>query len=211
MRLRAVALGVAAAALAAAPAAAAGECDPPGSRTVKSNEQVRVYWVRTTDAGHDVWACLRRDGTRSRLGFRGETDTRRWGVQPIRLSGTLIGYAAWTYATARPYYTGAYRIRVRDLATGRLLHSASANGGYRSGHMWFSERLVMDRAGSVAWTVTGLARMAPTVQKVLVSDSTPHAVRVDEGEEVKVGSLRRTGRVVSWRHGDETRTVLLSR
>jgi hypothetical protein len=214
--LRAIAAtGAIALLLAAAPCSQAAKdpCHPPDSRTVhgKDNGEVRVYRLPDPEAGGPrIWACLRRSGARTSLGHR-KFDNSEWeDIGPIRLRGPIVGWLDRGHDREH----GWYRARSRDLARGKLLHAHDADpsddGCTRCLYGWDALRLVMDRAGSIAWTAEG-ALSNSAVRHVFKADSDRRGTAIDTDASIDPWSLRRRRRTISWVHGAETRTFRLAR
>ena len=173
-------------------------CHPRRARTIKDNGVVRVYSVPAPHLTRDVYACLYANGKRRFLGIV-------WGdtgdgavVSPVRLRGRLVGWIASGYDH---YGQSSYRITVQDVRSGRILHSAE-----QSDLGWSSETFVMDRAGSIAWTSEGYD-LDGNYHQVFKSDTSRHAELLDSDLSIDPRSLRRHGKVISWRHGHSARTA----
>lgn len=207
------ALALVLAALPAPGASATGyerPCSPPRARTLKDNGTVRVYSAPAQYySGRRVWACLHDGGGRTSLGYRSfDISSQDW-VGPIRLQGSIVG---WIHQTATRE-ASSYRVRSKDLASGRVLNAgAGGAGSHGCGRCWWgfeSWHLVMDRAGSIAWTASG-AGEGVSAKRVLKADN-GRAVVIDAGPRIDLDSLRRDGRVITWVRGDETRRARFRR
>jgi len=209
-RFLAVALVVA---LTSSDAMAAGyerPCSPPRARTLKDNGTVRVYSVPAEYySGRRVWACLH-DGTgRTSLGYRSfDISSQDW-VEPIRLQGSIVGWIHQTWGRE----SASYRVRSKDLATGRVLNAAwGGSGSHGCGRCWWgfeAFRLVMDRAGSIAWTARGSGE-GLSARRVLKADN-GRGVVIDAGPRIDLGSLERRGRTITWVRGGQIRSARFSR
>jgi hypothetical protein len=129
-------------------------------------------------------------------------------VSPVRLRGALVG---WKYADWSHYGSAGYVVVVRDMATGRTLHRAEHGGeGSEAFPAWWADNFVMDAAGSVAWIATESPSTSGEYH-VFKSDTTRGAEPLDSGPAIDPKSLRRRGKVIFWRNGNETRTATFVR
>jgi hypothetical protein len=182
-------------------------CRPEHSRTVRENHQLRVYSVSARDGqGRRVWACLLRSGTRTSLGYHSFDYHYEEDVEPIRLNGAIVGWRHWVHDREG----WSYRLRVRNMRTGELLHSHDSDIGRdacRDCYSWEASPFVMDRAGSLAWIADGSGEPGVMVRLVYKADLTRRGQVIDRGSSIDPGSLRRDARTISWRHGEGTRTA----
>jgi hypothetical protein len=208
-----IAVGVAIG-LGAAPAHvdASENCQRPHTRTLKANEQVRVYDKRTRYGDRDVYACLYRTGKQHYLGRSRDGPTYGEEVSPIRLHGALVAWknSEWSISG------GGYYLAVRNMRTEKTLRTYRQYGGqdgcYEDAcYSWDAYGPVVDRNGSAAWIATGVNVVGDVRHNVFKSDASRHAELLDYGARIDADSLVRDARTISWRHGDETRTAVFAR
>jgi hypothetical protein len=194
----------------AAPAHAAPHgCTLRGGSVVKQT-RAAVLLVR-----HQlVYGCLRSKGAIYRLSHVQEPRviTR---IFSTRLRGRYVAYGERYYGPAGD--DDIVVIRVRDLVTGRVIHSAQ-NGLSSQAQQIGS--MVLKTSGSVAWTTRDYVNWyppRPEELQVLALDGrlTDKLVRprlLARGPGIELGSLRPgSGRLVRWRDGSAARTAELRR
>jgi hypothetical protein len=173
-------------------------CDPRHSYTLAANRQVRVYAIVESSGPHVVWACHRHTGRRFLLGGFDPHDPDLPDHILVRLRGRLVGSVSSYYDH---YGNTKFVVLVRDVTTGAILHRAQKEGNDEYGETgWSPSRLVMDRAGSVAWTAFGATSHTETGY-VFKSDSTRWGETVASGPHIDPRSLRRDGRTFTWNDG----------
>ncbi len=182
-------------------ARAARSCRPAHTATIASDAQVRVYQTRDRYGDRVARGCLYRTGRTYELGGRvhdnlGSEDF----VSPVLLSGPIVG---WRDSTADRYGGEGYEIKVRDLASGRVLHDASKGGA----DPYAARRLVMDRVGSVAWISTFLGAPNSPAGTQLFKSDTSHGEQLIDSSAGCCRSLRLTGRTLSWLDGSQAHTA----
>jgi hypothetical protein len=161
-----------------------------------------------------VYGCLRSKGAIYRLSHVQEPRvvTR---IFSTRLRGRYVAYGELYYGPAGG--DDIVLIRVRDLVSGRVIHSAQ-NGLSSQAQQIGS--MVLKASGSVAWTTRDYVDWyppRPEEKQVLALDgrSTDKLVRprlLGRGAGVDLRSLRGgSGRLVRWRDGAATRTAELRR
>jgi hypothetical protein len=184
-------------------------CDPRHSYTLAANQQVRVYAVVAADGPHVVWACHRHSGRRFRLGAFDPHDPDFPNHVLFRLAGRLVGSISSFYDH---YGNTEFHLVVRDASTGTVLHRAHKDGNdmYEGETGWIPSRLVMDRAGSVAWTALGTAPHTLTGY-VFKSDTTSWGEMIASGPRIDPKSLRRGGRTFTWNDGGAAHTARFAR
>jgi len=196
-------------AVGSAPAAAA-RC-PKAGHTVARNADARVWRVRSHGPSRvdRFYGCARANGRVTRLDPR---DGRVDGPpSTLALARAKVAYQTLDY-DIKPF-----RVVVRSLRSGRILHRAFANRQHSEmGTAGPVRSVVVTPRGSVAWTATvdctceGVDFAAKGWEVHAVGrDDRPRLL--DRGPEVQPGSLRliRGARAISWRHGDATRTARL--
>jgi hypothetical protein len=192
-------------------------CNPRGSSTVAENAQVRVYSVPNRyGTGREVRACFYRRGESHELGTRDVGLDGGSYVAPVILTRSIV---AWEESFFDHYDNHGYDIRVLNLATHRLLHSAAqiGDGSGAEQRAWTVRGFVVDRAGSVAWIATGRQKYdlsqsyQPVIYQVFKSDTSRGAQLLDEGTKIGAQSLRRHGKTISWREAGETRSARFMR
>jgi hypothetical protein len=196
------AIAAATAVLAAMPASAAassGRCTHKHSKTMKSTGKVRVFSIPNHSYyGRRVYACLRSNGYRHRLGMNAEDFGYEDWVGVVRIRGTAV---AWTSGWATRYGEGGDNIDAVDLTAPRRRHHAA---GYYCSES-FVDIVVTPRA-SLAWT--DQAGTSPECEgdtnQVRKLDGDGVAV-VDRSDAIDVRSLRWSRGRVRWAYGDGTR------
>jgi hypothetical protein len=197
--------------LSCAPAAAPVEgktrspCRPHRSRTVTQSNPVRVYVLHER-----VFACDRHSGERYQLGVRAPHDLDAPSDVRVRLQGRIVG---WVSTSSDRYGNEYYLVKSLDVPKGVTLHEYG-NGGSTlqdPGIGWTVHSLVMDRRGSIAWIATANDANGPVNQVVMKEDVSFDAKTLDSAPDIEPRSLRRDGRVVTWRHGDEERSAELEK
>jgi len=180
-------------------------CRPHRSRTVVQSRSVRVYVL-----DHLVFACHRRSGERYDLGVRAPRDLDQPSDVRVRLQGRIVG---WVATSSDRYGNEDYLVKSLDVSTGVTLHEYGNGGSTMQdpGIGWTAHSLVMDRQGSIAWTATAEDGNGPVNQVVMKEDVSFDAETLDSAPEIDPRSLRRDGRLVTWRHGDEQRSAKLER
>jgi hypothetical protein len=183
-------------------------CDPRHSYTLEANRQVRVYAVVERYGPHVVWACERQTGRRFRLGAFDPHDPDFPNHVLVRLSGRLVGSLSSFYDH---YGNTDFLVVVRDVSSGAVLHRAHKEGNDMYGETgWSPSKLVMDRAGSVAWTAWGFTTGTVTGY-VFKSDTTRWGEMLASGPDIDPKSLRRGGRTLTWNDGGAEQTARFAR
>lgn len=161
-----------------------------------------------------VYGCLRSKGAIYRLSHVQEPRVVT-KIFSTRLRGRYVAYGELYYGPAGG--DDIVLIRVRDLVTGRVIHSAQ-NGMSSQAQQIGS--MVLKPTGSVAWTTRDYVDWyppRPEELQVLALDGrlTDKLVRprpLDRGASIDLASLRdRARRLVSWRNGDVTGVAALRR
>jgi hypothetical protein len=183
-------------ALAAVPAADAKTghhgCAARGTRTVADNGRARIYTRRGKHGNVFLFGCLRSNGRKTRLGFRGDCAVST-SVSKIRLAGRYAGYVE---TTCNIDLTNAYVV-VRDLRTGRARWSAEGATGTPDPDTGDHSSEVADfdirRNGSAVWIGIFIQSIGgdPTDRQVrkLEPGSPPGGTLVDSGLDIVKGSL----------------------
>jgi hypothetical protein len=196
--------------LVAAPAHAATHgCTLRGGTVVKQTHSAVVL------ARHGlVYACLRSKGSIYRLSHVQEPRVIT-KISSLRLRGRYVAYGELYYGPAGG--DDIVLIRVRDLVTGRVIHSAQ-NGLSSQAQQIGS--MVLKLRGSVAWTTRDYVNWyppRPEELQVLALDGrlTDKLVRpraLDRGASIDLASLRAgSGLTVHWRNGGMSRSAELRR
>lgn len=182
---------------------------PRGGTTVVSNDEARVWQVRRSGISR-YYGCARDVGRVYRVDPRGGQLID--APTTTKLAGTTLAYEV-SYFDLRPY-----RILVRSLRTGKVLHSATSNSQRSAeGHTGPASRVLVKHNGSVAWTTSadcvceGLDP-AESGWEVHAINRDGRRVMLDSGRELDAGSLRfttRSHRAIAWTNGGETRTAPL--
>jgi hypothetical protein len=195
---------------AATPVGTGSVCRPRQATTVAANARVRVYSVPGRFGGRHVVACLYRTGRRLVLGVQSGREAEDFEhVGPVALSGAIVGYQI---TTMDHYGNGGYEIAVRDLATGRLLHYASQEGGGFVGAPSPEARngFVMDAVGSVAWIAKTPGSDGQPSFTVFKSDASRASQVLDAGSGIDPRSLVLRQTTLAWTDGGATRAARLA-
>jgi hypothetical protein len=188
-------------------------CTLRGGQVLKQT-RAAVLLVRHRSDGNLVYGCLRSKGAIYRLTHVQEPRVVT-KIFSTRWHGRYVAYGELYYGPAGG--DDIVLIRVRDLVTGRVIHSAQ-NG--LSSQAQAIGSMVLKRSGSVAWTTRDYVDWyppRPEELQVLALDGrlTDKLVRpraLDRGAQIDPKSLRDAGgRTVSWRDGGATRTADLRR
>jgi hypothetical protein len=188
-------------------------CTLRGGHVLKQTPAA-VILVRHRNDGDLVYACLRSKGAIYRLTHVQEPRVVT-KIFSTRLRGRYVAYGELVFGPAGG--DDIVLIRVRDLVTGRVIHSAQ-NG--LSSQAQVIGSMVLKRSGSVAWTTRDYVNWyppRPEELQVLALDGrlTDKLVRpraVDRGSQIGLKSLLSgSGKTVSWRHGDARRSAELRR
>jgi hypothetical protein len=132
--------------VAVAPSAAeAATCRAKASRTVKANELVRVYRVRST-----LYACLRATGRRSAIASRYDDYTayEAGSYRDVALAGRYVGYVttftdlSCKAACPPDYQATTFRVHVREVGSRR--HRSLLRNPVRG-------TLRVSATGAIAW------------------------------------------------------------
>ena len=202
----ALALAVAASLLAgAAPASEAKStpCSRKGSHTVASTKSVRVYRLKNSDGGFDLFGCLRSDGKRQKLehGYDDMIETSG-AFDRVHVAGHFV---AWQFtavdnsckAACPPGYDPvSVVLRIRDLEKRK---TKTVNGEVVS-----HGRLVLTSGGSIAWTQQG----AGSAVAVNAYDGAGRH-ELDSGQ-IPPGSLTLKGRIAHWTNAGAPEQAALS-
>jgi|tagenome__1003787_1003787.scaffolds.fasta_scaffold20882493_2 hypothetical protein len=180
-------------------------CRPHRSQTVAQSKAVRVYVLQ-----HLVWACDRHSGERYELGVRAPRDLDQPSDVRVRLQGRIVG---WVSTSSDRYGNEDYVVKSRDVPTGLTLHEYGNGGSVMQdpGIGWTVHSFVMDRKGSIAWIATAQDVNGPVNQLVMKEDVSFDAETLDSGPDIGSRSLRRDGRTITWRHGDDQRSAELEK
>jgi hypothetical protein len=172
-----------------APASAASSCSASGSRTVFENGVARVY----EDRDYNTFVCSKVNGTRRMIAFDPEDV-----AELIVLRGHFVAYGWESCEPPGPEAGCARRLYVRDV---RREEPVFASGGEPD---W----IVLRSNGSVAWSETMLDDADRDVG-LIYRHTRRGTTRLDRGRRVDPGSLRLTGRKLSWLNGGERRRATL--
>ena len=186
---------------------AAADC-PPAGRTVARSDDARVWRVTPRSRVARYYGCARRVGRVFRLDPRGGQVTAPEST--LKLAATMVAYQTLDF-DLRPF-----RVLVRSLRTGKVIHSASTNSGRSAeGHTSPGVRVVLKPNGSVAWTasVDCVCEGVDPSEKgweVHAIGRDDRRVMLDRGPAVDAGSLRLAGpNAITWKHRGESRTAPL--
>jgi hypothetical protein len=206
MKLLAGIVCIGALALAGSAPAAAARC-PTNGKTVVRTSTARVWGVTPKSEITRYYGCAFAVGRVVRL------DPKRGqlvGYRPkVKIAGTAVAYEAMSF-DLQPY-----RVIVRSLRTGKVIHSATSNRQKSAeGHTGPVQRIVLKRNGSVAWTTTSdcvCEGTVPSAYEVHAIGSSGKRRVLDSGPDVEPASLvlRAGGSRIGWTHGGTARSALL--
>lgn len=175
---------------------------PSSGETLARSSQARV-WKGSTGF---TYGCTFRTGRVFKLDPKGgEVDGP---ASKLALAGTAVAYET-AYADPAPY-----RVIVRSLRTGKVLHSVKANGGSEMGHGGPVWEMRVNRRGFAAWS----ASVDCACEEVNYDDkgwsinavgSGPAHLVLDIGPAVAPRTIALHGSTVSWQHGSEQRSATL--
>jgi len=187
--------------------AAGGSRCPATGKTVLRTAEARIWTVKAMPADRH-YGCAYSVGRVVRLDpRRGELT----GTDTVVLAGTATAFATGSFEL-KPY-----RVVVRSLRTGAVVHSAPANAQRSSdGHTDPVLRIVLRRNGAAAWTASvdcvceGVDYSENGFEVHAIGSDDRHHL-LDRGRRVDPDSLsfvsRRTK--ISWTSGGATRTAAL--
>lgn len=189
-------------------ASASPRC-PSAGRTLAHDADARVWRVRPASGIDRFYGCARATGRVTRLDPRGGQVTQP--ATTLRLARATVAYQTLDF-DLRPF-----RVVVRRLRSGRVLHRAYANRRHSAEGVGGPVRkLAVTRRGSVAWTASveclceGVdASVKGWEVHAIGRDDRPRVL--DHGPLVRPESLRliEGGRMIAWKHGSQTRRAPL--
>ena len=200
---RAVQAGVVGVLCWVAPAEAASvPCGPPGARTLKETGESRAF-----AQGERIYACVK--GSRARrLGTRYDPEdcvTVCDGVARIALAGRFV---AWNVTSSYTHGEDpGFVLETLDLRSGRVRMRAAFGDALEEDAVL--SRIVITRSGATAWTYRHTRGPLGQEPSGVAIERDPRCGRpvVDDGRDVKPGSLRLRGNRLVWRTGGATRTT----
>jgi hypothetical protein len=188
------------AASATATAAAQAHCGPASAQTLARGSLTRVFVQRGT-----VYACLTGSRRWTRLGTTGGC-LRASRVDVVAVAGRLVAAGVTTCGID----ISAAAIEVLRVSDGHRLLSAQAIGNPGPEASMRVTGLVLTPEGAVAWIArTGSIADHRTVTEVRAASGAGTRV-LDSSPQIATGSLRLSGRTVSWRDGSGLRSAELS-
>jgi hypothetical protein len=158
------------------------QCPAPKHALV-ADAQAEIYEVE-----REYFACEYFDGHVYALGSRPEGTPEGGGgveLESVRLAGATVAYEEFE---VKPEGTSYWRVIVRDLRSGRMLHRLPSMGGF----VW---DLVVKSDGSVAWIVG--AGGQPREYKVVSADKTGIQT-LASGVGIAPSSLALAGSTLYW-------------
>jgi hypothetical protein len=160
---------------------------PSGKHALVADAQAEVYETGG-GAEREIFACAYAGGRTYALGPKPEgTPEGGGGVAPdtVTLTGAVVAYEKFGVRTEGPSY---WRVIVRNLRSGRVLHRLPSMGGF----VW---SLVVKSDGSVAWIVN--TRGQPLEYSVVSAGKT--GIRtLASGLDVAPSSLALAGSTLYW-------------
>jgi hypothetical protein len=201
----ALVLAVAALAVAAAPSAEAKSkpCSRKGSHTIVSTKSVRVYRVKNSDGGFDLFGCLRSDGKRQKLEHGYDDMIETSGTfDRVHVAGHWVAWQFTAYdisckAACPPGYDPTtVTLGIRDLKTRK---TKTVNGEVAS-----HGRLVLTSGGAIAWTQQGVG----SAVAVNAYDGAGRR-ELDKGQ-IPADSLTLKGRIAHWTNAGAPKQASLS-
>ena len=198
---------VAASALAlmgSAPAAAAAHC-PAGGKTVVKTSTARIWGVTPKSEITRYYGCAFAVGRVVRLD---PPHGQLIAYKPkVRIAGTAVAYEAMSF-DLKPF-----RVYVRSLRTGKVIHSATSNKrGSSDGHTGPVQRIVLKRNGSVAWTTSSdciCEGLVPSGYEVHAIGTADRRRILDSGQAVDPTFLRLGASRIFWKHDGAVRSAAL--
>jgi hypothetical protein len=192
-------------ALTASVPAEAARC-PSGGKTVVKTSTARVWGVTPKSGITRYYGCAFAAGRVVRLDPpRGQLIAYK---AKVKIAGTAVAYEAMSF-DLKPF-----RVYVRSLRTGRVIHSATSNRRASSdGHTGPVQRIVLKRNGSVAWTTSSdciCEGAVPSGYEVHAIGTDGKRRILDSGPEVDPASLALAGARISWKHVGTIRSAGLN-
>jgi hypothetical protein len=176
-------------------------CDRPGSRTLASDAQARVF-----SAQQSVYGCSRPAHRITRLGSSGNC------FEDARLSRVALAGATVAYGLQRcGVDTGFSQVVVRRLSDGTQLGSFAATEKSLGPESTNSvDSLVVRPDGAAAWIGVGSSIIGQGQDtEVRSGHGTEHKL-LDSGSQIGPGSLRLHGSRLTWLHGHAGRSATLN-
>lgn len=182
-------------------------CQPPHTRTITEDQDVRVYALTgRLPAYEGIFACLLRHGTIVTLARLGQR--RPPSIDHIVLAGAIVAY---TYST-HGVDTGSTGIAAVDVANRRTLLTIPGVGGFVDACVISFSRvtdLIVTRHGSVAWIVSTGARCKTTTFEVHSAQVSGTPALLEDGPAIGPESLRFSHQTVSWENAGQRRSAHL--
>jgi hypothetical protein len=191
-------LTIAAALVAGSDPVAAARC-PSAGKTVVETGTARVWGVTPKSGITRYYGCAFAVGRVVRLDPpRGQLIAYK---PKVEVAGTAVAYEAMSF-DLKPY-----RVLVRSLRTGKVIHGATSNRrGSAEGHTGPVQRIVLKRNGSVAWTTSSdciCEGTVPSGYEVHAIGTSNKRRMLDSGPDLDPASLAliARGTQVTWMNG----------
>lgn len=176
-------------------------CGPGDGHTLAADRVARVY-----ERNHAVYGCSIHGSKSYRLG--GRSPYAEDSVGPVALSGEDAAYGVRRSGVD----TISAAVLVRRLSDGKRLHSDPATTKPLPAEFFQQvDTVVVKSDGSVAWIAdAGSILDGKSTDVEVHKDDATGRVLLDSGRAIHRRSLQLEGSMLTWRHGDQTRSATLS-
>jgi Tol biopolymer transport system component len=175
-----------------------GRCGMLGSRTIHKTKLARIFTENDR-----YYGCLYATGRIVRLEEGG-------GISPtlgeLALAGRYVGYEIESEGTDVGRYADLF---VADLRSGRVIRSTNSVDPSTGSSYADVRRLVITRAGSIAWVVRPLTEDDRRLPYQVHKFDRSGARMLDSGRRIRPKSLTLHGHRISWRNGQNRRSARL--
>lgn len=180
--------------------ASSGPCGPRDAHTLAADSVARIYELKGT-----IYGCSIHGSKSYRLGGSSYGQQK---VGPVALSGEDAAYGL----SRSGVDTISASVRVRRLSDGKMLHDdAATTKPLPAEYFQTLYALVVKSDGAVAWIAeAGSIFEGKTSDVEVHKDDTTGRALLDSGSSIRRRSLRLHGSTLTWRHGETTRSALLS-
>jgi hypothetical protein len=175
-------------------------CKTKAAKTLLAAKRARVFQKRDR-----IYACLYRGRRVFRIGTRQSVAGNN--ARNLRLAGCFVAYSQTL---------DGVKLKVRDLRTGRVVHSQAAQDLTRPALSFLTD-VKLKRTGAIAWIVRLTPIDGPLAPDPSPGDTQPNyqvfkadragRALLDSGPDIAPGSLRLRGASVSWTKGAATRSA----
>jgi hypothetical protein len=184
------------------PASVQARCLPRGARSLAVDRTARVYsWHGS------VYGCVDATGQLRKLGGASVCNHLDGAVAPVRLAADIVAYGLERCGVD----TGSSTVVIVNLVTG-IRRGDLAASTLPVGPESYSSvtSLVLRRDGAAGWIARDGSLIGRHTTYEVHRFSSGKSVRVDSGSSIAPASLRLSGSVMTWQHGNATRSARLA-